>query len=221
MKKFKTAILILISILTISALFYFFPPKKLVGQLPFLNQFYNNTTLEIVTQRGKAKIWVNGENYGETPVTIEELPEGKYVVEMEKIAPEDSFYKKHLFNVELTKNTTARMDIEIGPEDLLHGSILFYSTLNTTPKKGYLTITGNSEDAKFYINGEFINRTGLLNVELNTGEQKVKVESDGYQGIELPVNIREGYQLNLKIYQLPIPISLDILENIEDEQPTI
>jgi len=140
---------------------------------------------------------------------------------MEKIAPEDSFYKKHSFKIELTKNTTARMDIEIGPEDLLHGSILFYSTINTSPKKGYLTITGNSEDAKIYVNGEFVNRTGLLNIELDTGEQKVKVESNGYQGIELPVNIREGYQLNLRIYQLPIPISLDILETKKDEQPTI
>jgi len=221
MKKFKTAILVLLSILTISVLFYFFPLKKLVGQLPFLNRFYNNTTLEVVTQRGKAKIWVNGKDYGETPVTIEDLPEGRYLVEMEKIAPEDSFYKKHSFKIELTKNTTARMDIEIGPEDLLHGSILFYSTINTSPKKGYLTITGNSEDAKIYVNGEFVNRTGLLNIELDTGEQKVKVESNGYQGIELPVNIREGYQLNLRIYQLPIPISLDILETKKDEQPTI
>lgn len=209
MKKLKTAILIFLSVLFFSTLFFFFPPKKLIGQLPFLNRFYNNTSLEIVTQRGKAKIWINEKDYGETPVTVQDLPEGDYLVEMEKIAPEDAFYKKHSFNIELTKNTTARMDIEIGPEDLLHGSILYYSPMKTSPDKGYLTVTCSTNDSKIYVNGEFTNRASLTNIELEKGEQKIKVENDGYIGIELPVNIRENYQLNLKIYQLPIPISLE------------
>lgn len=209
MKKLKTAILIFLSVLFFSTLFFFFPPKKLIGQLPFLNRFYNNTSLEIVTQRGKAKIWINEKDYGETPVTVQDLPEGNYLVEMEKIAPEDAFYKKHSFNIELTKNTTARMDIEIGPEDLLHGSILYYSPMKTFPDKGYLTVTSNTNDSKIYVNGEFTNRASLTKIELEKGEQKIKVENDGYIGIELPVNIRENYQLNLKIYQLPIPISLE------------
>ena len=135
MKKLKTAILIFLSVLFFSTLFFFFPPKKLIGQLPFLNRFYNNTSLEIVTQRGKAKIWINEKDYGETPVTVQDLPEGDYLVEMEKIAPENAFYKKHSFNIELTKNTTARMDIEIGPEDLLHGSILYYSSMKLPKEK--------------------------------------------------------------------------------------
>lgn len=209
MKKLKTAILIFLSVLFFSTLFFFFPPKKLIGQLPFLNRFYNNTSLEIVTQRGKAKVWINEKDYGETPVTVQDLPEGDYLVEMEKIAPEDAFYKKHSFNIELTKNTTARMDIEIGPEDLLHGSILYYSPMKTSPDKGYLTVTCSTNDSKIYVNGEFTNRASLTNIELEKGEQKIKVENDGYIGIELPVNIRENYQLNLKIYQLPIPISLE------------
>ena len=209
MKKLKTAILIFLSVLFFSTLFFFFPPKKLIGQLPFLNRFYNNTSLEIVTQRGKAKIWINEKDYGETPVTVQDLPEGNYLVEMEKIAPEDAFYKKHSFNIELTKNTTARMDIEIGPEDLLHGSILYYSPMKTSQGKGYLTVTSNTNDSKIYVNGEFTNRASFTNIELEKGEQKIKVENDGYIGIELPVNIRENYQLNLKIYQLPIPISLE------------
>ena len=209
MKKLKTAILIFLSVLFFSILFFFFPPKKLIGQLPFLNRFYNNTSLEIVTQRGKAKIWINEKDYGETPVTVQDLPEGDYLVEMEKIAPENAFYKKHSFNIELTKNTTARMDIEIGPEDLLHGSILYYSPMKTSPDKGYLTVTCSTNDSKIYVNGEFTNRASLTNIELEKGEQKIKVENEGYIGIELPVNIRENYQLNLKIYQLPIPISLE------------
>lgn len=217
MKKFKTAIIVVLIILLFAVIFYFFPPKKYIGRLPFLNRFYNNTTVEIVTQRGKAKVWIDGKSQGETPVTIEDLPEGKYLVEMEKIAPEDTFYKKHSFNIELSKNTSARIDIEIGPEDLLHGTILYYTPMRTTENKGFITITANSGDAKIYIDSEFIDRSGLANIELPEGEHKVKIESDGYQEIELPIFIREGYQLNLKVFQLPIPISLDILEQNNNE----
>ena len=76
---------------------------------------------------------------------------GKYLIEIEKIAPEDTFYKKHSFNIELSKNTSARIDVEIAPEDLLHGTILYYTPMRTLSKKGILTVTTNSEESKVYI----------------------------------------------------------------------
>ena len=217
MKKFKTAIIIVVTIIFFSILFYFFPPKKYIGRLPFLNRFYNNTTVEVVTQRGKAKVWIDGKDQGETPVTIEDLPEGKYLIEIEKIAPKYTFYKKHSFNIELSKNTSARIDVEIAPEDLLHGTILYYTPMRTLSKKGVLTVTTNSEESKVYIDNSFVNRSNLANIELGEGEHKIKIESDGYEEIELPVFVRENFQLNLKVYQLPIPISLDILSKGTNE----
>jgi len=214
MKALKTAAIIIASILVLSVLLYFFPPKQLIGRLPFLNRFYNNTTIEIVTQKGKAKVWIDDKDYGETPVTASDLPEGTYLIEMEKIAPENSFYKKHSFNVELSKNTSARIDMEIGPEELLHGTILYYTPTKTTEKKGYLVVTTNAQDTKVSINGEFMKRGSLTNLELNDGEYQVKVEAEGYQEVQIPVFVREGFQLNLKIYQFPIPIGTDTLEVI-------
>ena len=212
MKKIKTAIIIVVSIVILSVLFYFFPPKKLIGKLPFLNRFYNNTTLEVVVQKGKAKVQINEKDEGETPVTVEDLPEGKYVVNLERIAPENSFYKRHSFNIELAKNTTARIDLEIGPEELLHGTILYYTPMRSPAEKGFLTITGNSSDAKIYVDKEFMNRSSITNLELTEGEHKIKIESDGYIPIEIPILVREKYQLNLKVYQFPIPTTEDIVE---------
>lgn len=214
MKALKTAIIIVALILVFSLLLYFFPPKQLIGKLPFLNRFYNNTTIEIITQKGKAKVWINEEDQGETPITASDLPEGTYLIEMEKIAPENSFYKKHSFNIELSKNTSARIDMEIGPEEILHGTILYYTPTKTSNEKGYLVVTTNTEDSKVSVNGEFMKRGALTNLELNDGEYQVKVEADGYQEIQIPVFVREGYQLNLKIYQFPIPIGSDTLEGI-------
>jgi len=214
MKALKTAIIIVASILLFSLLLYFFPPKQLIGKLPILNRFYNNTTIEIIAQKGKAKVWIDDKDQGETPITISDLPEGTYLIEMEKIAPENSFYQKHFFNVDLSKNTSARIDMEIGPEELLHGTILYYTPTKTSDKKGYLVVTSSAEDAKISLNGEFMKRGALTNLELDSGEYQVKVESDGYQEIQIPVFVREGYQLNLKVYQFPIPIGSDSLEGI-------
>ncbi len=215
MKKIKAAIIIIVSIIVLSVLFYFFPPKKLIGQLPFLNRFYNNTTLEIIVQKGKAKVSINEKDQGETPVTVEDLPEGKYLVELERIAPENSFYKKHSFNIDLAKNTTARIDLEIGPEELLHGTILYYTPMRSPSGKGFLTITGSSPDAKIYVDKEFMNRASITNLELKEGEHKVKIENDGHQTIEIPILVREKYQLNLKVHQFPIPTTEDIVDASE------
>lgn len=212
MKALKTAIIIIALITVLSILLYFFPPKQIVGRLPFLNRFYNNTTIEIITQKGKARVWIDDKDQGETPITASDLPEGTYLVEMEKIAPENSFYKKHSFNIELSKNTTARVDMEIGPEELLHGTILYYTPTKTSNKKGYLVVTTNVQDSKVSVNGEFMKRGSLTNLELSDSEYQVKVEAEGYQEIQIPVFVREGYQLNLKIYQFPIPLGSDTLE---------
>lgn len=214
MKALKTAIIIIALITVLSILLYFFPPKQIVGRLPFLNRFYNNTTIEIITQKGKARVWIDDKDQGETPITASDLPEGTYLVEMEKIAPENSFYKKHSFNIELSKNTTARVDMEIGPEDLLHGTILYYTPTKTSNKKGYLVVTTNVQDSKVSINGEFMKRGSLTNLELGDSEYQVKVEAEGYQEIQIPVFVREGYQLNLKVYQFPIPLGSDTLEGV-------
>ena len=123
------ALIIIVFVLTLSVLLYFIPINRLIGKLPFINQFYNNTTLEILTKRGKARVWVNEKDYGETPTTIENLPEGTYLIELEKIEEGNSFYEKQTFQIELTRNTSARVDLEIGPDNLLHGIILYYTPI--------------------------------------------------------------------------------------------
>ena len=79
--KNKTALFIIIFVIVLAISFYFIPVGKLLSKLPILNSFYNNTSLEIITQKGKAKIWIDGESYGETPTTVENLPEGTYTIE--------------------------------------------------------------------------------------------------------------------------------------------
>jgi len=214
MRNHKTAIIIVGSVILLSILFYFIPINSIIGSLPIIKRFYNNTTLEIVLQNGKAKIWINGKEYGETPQEIEDLKEGEYIIELEKIASGETFYKKQTFKIPLYKNTSSRIDLEIGPEDILHGSIIYYSPEpKISNSEGFLTATSNADNAKLFVDGEYLENLPITEVKLQENQYQVKISALGYEDVEIPLIIRKGYLLNLKAFNFPIPVNFD---NVED-----
>lgn len=214
MKNRKTVLIIAIAIIVISVILYFLPLGKILGNIPFINTFYNNTSIEIITEKGKAAVSINDKDYGETPTTIENLPEGKYTIELRKIADDTAFYQKQIFEIELAKNTSARIDLEIGPENILNGTILYYTSVpHTSSGKGLITITSSATDAKVYIDKEYIGGAPINNLELKDNQYQVKVSAIGYEDIEIPVFVRAGYQLNLKAYHFPIPVNFDTVSD--------
>ncbi|MDD4382191.1 MAG: PEGA domain-containing protein [Candidatus Dojkabacteria bacterium] len=215
MKNTKTALIIIGSVIAVSILIYFLPINKIIGSLPIINRFYNNTTIEIVLKNGVANVWVNEKEYGQTPQNIENLPEGEYLIELQKVTEDESFYKKHSFNIEIEKNTSSRIDLEIGPEDIIHGSIISYSSVpKISSSDGFLTITSNTQNAKIYIDGEFQKIAPISGLQLKDGQYQVKVTAEGYEDIEIPVIVRKGYLLNLKTYSFPIPVNFE--ESIDE-----
>jgi len=215
MGKNQTALIIIISVIALSILLYFLPINHLIGSLPLINQFYNNTTLEILTKRGKAKIWINGKDYGETPATVENLPEGTYLVELERIEEGTSFYERQSLQIELTRNTSARIDLEIGPDNLLHGIILYYTPVRTSSQEGFLTVTSNVSEGRVFLDTEFLKVSPITNLALKENQYNVKVTATGYEDIEIPILIRDNYALNLKTFHFPIPVVFDTLETQE------
>lgn len=213
MKNRKTVLIIVITILVVSIILYFLPLGKILGNIPLLNMFYNNTSMEIIVEKGKAQVQINDKDYGQTPVTVENLKEGKYIVELSKIADDDTFYENQTFEVEISKNTSARIDIEIGPDNILNGTILYYTeATNTQRGKGLVTITSSVEEAKVYVDKEYLGTSPIANLELADNQYQVKVSAQGYEDVEIPVFVRSGYLLNLKTYHFPIPVNFDTVE---------
>lgn len=210
MKKPKTAIIVVFLIIFFSVIFFFFPLNKVAKELPIVNVFYRNTILEITTPNSKATVKIDGKEYGNTPANITNLIAGEYQVEMERESSSSDFYKTHVFNIELTKNSTSRINIEIGPDDNLHGFLLYYSQdLTSRQNKGKLTLTSSTQDTKVYIDDEYLEVTPITNHELDEGEYTIRMETKGYENLEFPIVISEGYILNVKGYQFPVPVSFD------------
>ncbi|MCD4811061.1 PEGA domain-containing protein [bacterium] len=214
MKNFKTAILITTTLLALSVLIYFLPTDGLINKLPIINRFYNNTTLEIISINGKAKVSIDNVEYGETPLTINDLDQGEYTVTLERISNTETFYNKQTFNIKLTKNTTSRIEIEIGPAGILHGSILYYTPQNNKRNTGTLSILCDVDTSKIYIDDEYVKQTPLTKHELPVKEYDLQIITNNYETLDLPILIENGYMLNIKAYLFPIPVNFD---NANDE----
>ena len=153
---------------------------------------------------------VDGKEYGETPATITELVAGEYEIELTRIPESNGFYKPHIFNIKLTRNSTSRINMEIGPDDNLHGFILYYTQDNTTGKnKGKIFLTSNAENSKANISNKYEENIPITNLELSTGEYNVKITAQDFEELEFPIVIREKHVLNVKTYQFPIPVNFD------------
>ncbi|HBB64863.1 MAG: WD40-domain containing protein [candidate division WS6 bacterium GW2011_GWC1_33_20] len=212
MKKWKSALIMLSIIILISTFLFFVPLDGIIKYLPILNSFYKNTTLEITTPNGKSTVKIDGKEYGETPTNIQNLIAGEYEIELSRTSAVEGYYKPHIFNVVLTKNSTSRINMEIGPDDSLHGVVLYYTQdLIGTKGKGKITLTTNSENAKIYTDDDFLKSAPVSNLDMNVGEYKMTVTAENYQDLKFQIVVREGYILNIKGYLLPNPVNFEIV----------
>ena len=214
MKRTKTALIIIISVLVLSLLFYFVPFNTILGKLPIIKNIYNNTTLSINLKGGEANVSIDDKEYGSTPLEIKDLSSGEYSIVLSKISESENFYQDHTFDIYLTQNTESRIDIEIGPNDLLNGVVLYYTSIpKGSTNTGLLTVTSSPLDAEITLDGETLSNTPLSGYQLTKGQYTIKINKDGYEEVEAPIIIREGYHLNVKGFLFPIPLTLESAEN--------
>ena len=214
MKKFKTVLIVILAIIVTSILIYFLPVDGIINKIPLVNRLYKNTILEVITINGKATVYIDGEEYGETPLTINDLTPGEYNIELDKISDSEEFYQTESFNVILTKNTTSRIELEIGPAGVLHGAILYYTAQNNLDKnQGELSILCDIDDSKAYLDGEYVKKTPIIAKLLTAKEYELEVSADNYDTLTIPILIEDGYLLNVKAYLFPIPITFETTGN--------
>jgi hypothetical protein len=205
MKNSFKIIIIILGFVALGLVLHF----ELFNNFSLIKDFNKNSVLSINTRRGSAKVWINGQDYGQTPQSISHLPDGEYLIELERES-ENNLYPKQSFYIELHQNTEAIVDIELAPGDFKSGHILYYSPAARTLKKvGSVTIRSNLHDFDVKINGERVGRDDLIGYQLNPNEYEVEVTAYGYESLEFPVIIRDGYNLNVRVYLLPIPVNFE------------
>ena len=203
MGKFLKISLIILGFLLLGLFLHF----ELFYKLPFANKLQDNAVLSINTRRGIATVYLDGVDKGETPLTIPNLPEGGHTVELEKVSENSEIYPKQNFYVELYPNTEAVIDVEIAPDSFKSGHILYYSPLaGRAGQEGAISIRGDLPNYNVKIGGMEIEKSELSSYKLEPKEYDIVVSAKGFEPLEFPAIVREGYDLNIRIYLLPIPM---------------
>jgi len=214
MKILKTAKIIILSIfvvLAISFAIYFIPFRDIFARIPYINSLYNNTSLTVSSKNGVANVKINDKEYGKTPLEIKDLVPGEYTITMNRITESDSFYQEKKLSIDISNDTEAIVDIEIGPNDVTHGYYLYYKPAPRVGNKGYLTINSHIGEVDIFLDEDFLNKSPINTQILTAKEYKLKVTKTGYETLEIPIIIRDGYNLNCNIYLMRKPINIEIV----------
>ncbi len=209
MKKLKSATILILITVILASLLYFIPTEKIVSNIPFLKDFYNNTTITVTSPNSKNEVIINGKNYGETPLTLSNFSAGEYEIVLKRVSTNVSFYKTRKFNIDIERNTEVIIDIEIGPADSTAGYLLYYTKSPTSKDKGYLTVQNSPSTSNLFLDSEFLNKTPVNAQSLNSKEYQLKLSESGYEDLQFPVIVRDGFNLNVRSYQFPIPINIE------------
>lgn len=206
MNILKSAIIVIISLLIISVVIYFIPFEAILSRIPIFSNLYNNTSLNINSRNGKAVIKINGENYGETPLSTNNLKPGEYEIEMERISNQPEFYEKKILKVTLERGTETIIDYELGPKGISSGYILYYTrAYKSVSNKGLLTVLVDQGKANILLDDEFYNATPVNSTELSSKNYQLKITKEGYEDLSFPIIIRNGYNLNIQASLYPLP----------------
>lgn len=209
MKKLLLLLIIIFFVITITVTLIFIPPDDVLSRLPILRSFYSNTILTVTSPNSKANVTINGKDYGKTNQTIKELEEGSYNVTLERISKEQNFYEPQTFSIDLTRNTESIIAVEIGPENIKSGYVLFYTPAKTPRNYGSLSLSTDTPGASIYIDNEFISEAPLTNFQLSSTNHLITISAKGYESIEVPIVINDDHNLNVVAYLIPIPVNLN------------
>jgi hypothetical protein len=217
-KTAKITILIIITFtVIISAVFFTRRPENFLRDLPYFEDLYKNTNLTINSRNGTFEVKIEGEDYGQTPVEVNNLAEGQYRIELDRVTDnENSFYEPQTFFIDLYRDTEAFVDLEIGPSDYKSGYILYYTPApKSDSETGYLSVQSNASEAEIYIDNEYYSSLPIKVEEFAMGDYNLKIKEDGYEEVEVPIIIRDGFNLNVNTHLMPIPTDLKNNINVE------
>ena len=133
-----------------------------------------NCSVVIESKPTKAEIYIDGNNSGVTPVTIDSVKTGEHLVEV-KLDGYETWSKQ--INVDTKRKTSL--------------------TAELTPKYGSISLSSEPTKAKIFLDGIEVGTTPASLRSVPHGDHLVEVKMDGYSVLEKNVNIEPGKEIVL------------------------
>ncbi len=140
-------------------------------------------TLEVETTPTNAKLYINGEEKGLTPYTVDKLKPGEYEIKITKSGYED--YKD---KITLKDNENKTMKI-----------LLSKISVTPTPTTSYgsLSLDSDPSGADVYVDNKKIGKTPINSYKLEVGTYTLKISLTGYNDYISKVTISSNSTKNL------------------------
>ena len=139
-------------------------------------------TLEVETTPTNAKLYINGEEKGLTPYTVDKLKPGEYEIKITKSGYED--YKD---KITLKDNENKTMKIQLSK----------ISVTPPPPSYGFLSVDSDPSGANVYVDNKNIGKTPIKSYQLEPGSHTIKLSLDGYNDYISNVTISSNSTKNL------------------------
>jgi hypothetical protein len=155
-----------------------------------------NGSLRIISNEPEVEVYIDGEDKGKAPVTMNDLRPGEHIVGGRKkgFKPQEQTVR-----VESNQNAIVSFRMEVAPPDRPHAGLKVQSTI---------------PNAEVFLDGSSLGRAPVDRADLDPGKHYVSVHRDGYTDFRREIVLQENQAVTL-VADLSATGSLRILSTPE------
>jgi hypothetical protein len=192
-RNYSTLIYIILFILA-GVLFFVFG-RGLVDKITNLR---GKSTLIIKTEPDKAKIFIDDEFIGESPLTNEDIKPGEHKI---SVRSDSNNYETSILFIPNAQVTLTR-NLGVSPTFSSGGNVWFEQKNGTT----ILRVVSDPDQASVFVDGTEVGKTPFSSTSITAGDYDIKIEKPGYRPASQRVKISTDATLNLAFTLFPIPV---------------
>lgn len=194
-KERNYSILIYIALFALAGILFFVFGRGLVDKITNLR---GKSTLIVKTDPAKAKVFVDDEFIGESPLTFEEIKPGERKI---SVRSDTNNYETSILFIPNAQATITR-NLGVSPTFSSGGNVWFEQKNGTT----ILRVVSDPDQASVFVDGTEIGKTPFSSTSITDGDYDIKVEKPGYKSASQRVKISKDATLNLAFTLFPIPV---------------
>ena len=192
--NFKKILTLLVLFGSIFGLISYYQEK-----IPEILGISRKSTISISSLEAGAKVFINGNQVGETPIDGKEIKPG--LVNLSIKGPLNGY--------------TTTLNIVDNSENIIYRELGFNKELSSgvniwegTYDEKKVEVIADPKTAKITVNDKEVNNEEVDKLE--SGNYKFKVSAEGYKELVFSVNIRKGYKTNIEVKLPPLPYEEEI-----------
>ena len=155
--------------------------------------------LTVQVQNGTAKVFVDKEEIGETPMSQNKIKPGTYDVRIQDL---DDISISYSSKIEFNPGVETTIHRDLGVSDLFSSGKTFSMERGETGP----TVISQPSDATILLDGTEMGKTPTTLTKITEGNYVLSVRKTGYESQEAQIKIDNGYKLTVSAKLFPIPV---------------